>query len=112
VTARVADPLPECALCENPVLRQAHTANGGLCTPCATRIAATVRMLPIRDPEHLERQRELRAARQVDDTVFVERYLPPVPGAVQQEAACKWAHGPVAELDDRGLCRICAEDEE
>jgi hypothetical protein len=27
-------PLPECALCGNPVKRRAHRANGGMCTPC------------------------------------------------------------------------------
>lgn len=29
-----------------------------------------------------------------------------------QEPACRWAHGPVADLDDRGLCAVCAADEE
>lgn len=28
-----------------------------------------------------------------------------------QEPACRWAHGPVADLDPRGLCPVCAEDE-
>lgn len=77
---RIADPLPECSLCENPVLRLVHERNGGLCSRCAAGIAATVRMLPIRDPEQLQRQRDLRAERNLDETVFVERWLPPVPG--------------------------------
>lgn len=83
MSVRTADPLPECSLCENPVLRAAWQANGGLCTRCSTRLAATVRMLPVRDPEELERLRALRDARgrQLDETVFVERFLPPVPGA-------------------------------
>lgn len=29
----------------------------------------------------------------------------------QQEDACRWAHGPVDVLDDRGLCPVCAADE-
>jgi hypothetical protein len=33
--------------------------------------------------------------------------LPP-----QQEAACQWAHGDVTDLDHRGLCPICAADED
>jgi hypothetical protein len=32
--------------------------------------------------------------------------------APEQEAACRWAHGPVdaADLDERGLCPVCADD--
>ena len=31
---------------------------------------------------------------------------------VKQESACLWAHGPSGELDERGLCPICAQEEE
>jgi hypothetical protein len=33
---------------------------------------------------------------------------------VEQEASCRWAHGPTAPelLDGRGLCPVCAEDED
>lgn len=30
----------------------------------------------------------------------------------QQEASCRWAHGPSELLDGRGLCPVCAADEE
>ena len=29
-----------------------------------------------------------------------------------QADTCQWAHGPVAELDSRGLCPVCAADED
>ena len=64
---RVADPLPECDLCEVPTARAVHDKNGGLYSPCATGIADTVRMLPVGLPPAN------------DDTAYVERYRPPVP---------------------------------
>ena len=36
MSARTAEPLPECLLCETPTQREAHERNGGLCTPCLT----------------------------------------------------------------------------
>jgi hypothetical protein len=88
VTIRQAQPLPECALCENPMLRETHDANGGLCTACSRGVAETVRMLPVGrvvDLDAARRQRLLLAPDRppmVDDspTVFVEAYRPPVPG--------------------------------
>jgi hypothetical protein len=64
-----------------PTARAVWEANGRLCTRCSTGIAATVRMLPIRDPDELARQRELRAEREraLDETVIVEGWRPPVP---------------------------------
>jgi hypothetical protein len=79
---KIAQPLPECRLCEVPTRRDSFDRNGGLCTDCAHGIAATVRMLPVRDTEDLERQQRMAAARHDEDalTVQVERWLPPVPG--------------------------------
>lgn len=98
-----AAPLPECLLCEAATRRDVHERNKGLCSRCAGD--ATVRIAPLRSVD--------------DDTAYVERYrppVPPVPGqlelSVTQEPACRWAHGPVAALDPRGLCRICADDED
>jgi hypothetical protein len=73
-TLQVVPPLPECNLCERPTARTAHEANGGLCTECATGLAQTVRMLPVRTPPEAD-----------DRTVFVERYRPPVPGQLALE---------------------------
>jgi hypothetical protein len=70
MTIRIADPLPECLLCEVPTARATHEANGGLCSSCSDGIDATVRMLPV------------RLAPPADDrTAYVERYRPPVPPA-------------------------------
>lgn len=86
---KIAEPLPECSLCEAPTARAAHDANGGLCTPCRTGIADTVRMLPVRgvvdlDSERTRRRRlEHLADDQDDATAYVERYLPPVPGQLE-----------------------------
>jgi hypothetical protein len=88
VRARIARPLPECSLCEAPVKRDVHEANGGLCNGCTSGIADTVRMLPagrgLVDIDKLRRQRLLeRRPDLVDEdcqTVFVERFIPPVPG--------------------------------
>lgn len=66
---RVAEPLPECRLCERPTLRAVWEANGELCTDCADTIADTVRMLPVRTPPP-----------DLDVTAYVERFRPPVPG--------------------------------
>jgi hypothetical protein len=33
-------PLPDCALCGQPVRRRTHRANGGMCTTCAQSYAA------------------------------------------------------------------------
>lgn len=79
---KIAQPLPECRLCEVPTRRDSFERNGGLCTDCAHGIAETVRMLPVRDVDHLEQQRALAAERAEDDalTVQVDRWLPPVPG--------------------------------
>jgi len=86
VTIRIAEPLPECAMCENPMLRADHDLQGGLCSRCSRGIDATVRMLPpgkVADLGRARRQRLLLATDRppmVDNpTVFVERYTPPVP---------------------------------
>lgn len=31
---KIAEPLPECVICERPVRREAHQRNGGLCSRC------------------------------------------------------------------------------
>lgn len=69
MTVRIAQPLPECRLCEAPTKRDVWEANGELCTPCADAIADTVRMLPVRTGPPMD-----------DRTAFVEGYRPPVPG--------------------------------
>lgn len=83
MTIQTASPLPECELCEIPTARTVWEANGRLCTRCSTGIAATVRMLPVRDPEELAVRRQLRADRfrALDETVITEGWKPPVPGA-------------------------------
>lgn len=76
---RVAEPLPECALCENPVLRETFEANGGLCNGCTRGISDTIRMLPpgrVVDLDHARRQRLLH---EHPPTVFVEHYTPDLP---------------------------------
>jgi hypothetical protein len=98
---KIAEPLPECRLCERPTRRTVHADNGGLCGECLTGIADTVKMLPIRPDVEPD-----------DRTAYVERYRPPVPPRVEQQPACRWAHGPVRSVDHGGLCRLCAEDEE
>jgi hypothetical protein len=54
-------PLPECSICGTPTRRQAHTANGGLCSPCrvtyqASRGAQTQLLLSV--PDVVERDLE------------------------------------------------------
>jgi hypothetical protein len=66
---RVAEPLPECRLCEQPTKRTVWEANGELCTDCVGVLVDTVRMLPIRSAPPMN-----------DHTTFVEGYRPPVPG--------------------------------
>jgi hypothetical protein len=67
---RIARPLPECRLCESPTRRSVWLENAGLCTECVDGIAATVRMVRLPPaPDDFG-----------DATVFVERYVPPVPG--------------------------------
>lgn len=88
MTVRLAEPLPECSLCETPTARDAHERNGGLCTACVAGIADTVRMVPVGGVVDLERERARRRASaaldQADDhTVYVERYVPPVPGQLE-----------------------------
>lgn len=84
---KVAEPLPECELCERPTHREAWEANGHLCTDCCRGIADTVRMLPVggADVVALDELRARRLSRQtaLDETVFVERYVPPVPGQLE-----------------------------
>jgi hypothetical protein len=86
VIRKVAEPLPECGLCSRPTRRVTHATHGGLCGQCATGVADTVRMLPVRDvagPSSAERRRQALTRRSdvLDDcTGFVERYVPPVPG--------------------------------
>lgn len=43
---RIADPLPECALCESPTRRRTYEANGGLCSRCTAGIWTASRSLP------------------------------------------------------------------
>ena len=67
---RVARPLPECRLCEQPTKRRVWLANVGLCTSCVDGIDATVRMVRLPPaPDEFG-----------DQTVVVEGYRPPVPG--------------------------------
>jgi hypothetical protein len=89
MTARTAEPLPECMApgCGMPTKRAVFLETGGLCTLCASTLDDTVRMLPpgqVVDIGRVRRQRLLSQSRPpvVDDaqTVFVERYTPPVPG--------------------------------
>jgi recombinational DNA repair protein (RecF pathway) len=81
VNIRIADPLPECSLCGTPTKRAKHERNGGLCSRCASGVADTVRMLPAGGVVDLDRERaRRRASEALDQTVFVERYRPPVPG--------------------------------
>lgn len=96
MSIRIAIPLPECALCERPTRRATLDANGGLCSACATGVADTVRMLPIRGAvSDLETARRLRDQRGDEDaqTVFVERYIPPVPGQLTLPAAAELLEG-------------------
>lgn len=37
MTARMAEPLPECLSCERPTARRVHEATGGLCSDCHTQ---------------------------------------------------------------------------
>ncbi len=89
MTVRTAEPLPECRLCDRPTARTAWDRNGGLCTDCADGITATVRMLLPAGVTDLAGERDRRArlqglaADQADATVYVERYLPPVPGQLR-----------------------------
>lgn len=94
MTARIAEPLPECDLCEAPTKREVWEENGRLCTRCSKGIADTVRMLPAGGGVvDLERERARRRASDAlarsdaldDHTVFVERYVPPVPGQLELE---------------------------
>jgi hypothetical protein len=66
---RIAEPLPECRLCERPTLRAVWEANGELCSDCVAVIADTIKMLPVRGGPPMD-----------DRTAFVEGYRPPVPG--------------------------------
>jgi hypothetical protein len=85
VTIRQALPLPECRLCEQPTRRDVYDRNGELCTRCADGITDTVRMLPVRDVDTVADLQAARARRQEENeqTAYVERYLPPVPGQLQ-----------------------------
>lgn len=86
---KIAEPLPECELCERPTHRATWEANGRLCTPCSTGIADTVRMVPVRGVVDLASERTRRrrlehlAGDQDDATAYVERYTPPVPGQLE-----------------------------
>lgn len=47
---QLAQPLPECALCEQPVRRETWERLGGLCSECNDAIAAAAAMLrPVGD---------------------------------------------------------------
>jgi hypothetical protein len=87
--ARIAEPLPECQLCERPTKRSVHDKNKGLCNACATGIEDTVRMLippgVVDLADERERRRRLVASRLTltDETVYVETYRPPVPGQLE-----------------------------
>lgn len=90
MTIRLADPLPECELCGAATKRDAYERNGGLCSSCSAGIADTVRMLPVGGVVDLDRERARRRASEAllpaeDDalTVYVERYVPPVPGQLE-----------------------------
>lgn len=88
MTIRIARPLPECELCERPARRKVLKANAGLCNSCARGIADTVRMLPVPGPvaDLADYRRRLAERAQDDDTAYVERYVPPVPGQLELPA--------------------------
>lgn len=112
MTIRTAEPLPECRMCGTPTKRKAYDRNGELCTPCAEGVAATVRMLPVRGVVDLDRERARRRASAAlhpadedDQTVFVERYVPPVPGQLTLDDPC-------SNCDDApvGHCAACGRE--
>jgi len=93
VSIRIAEPLPECLApgCGKPTKRAVYVETGGLCTDCALLLDQTVRMLPpgkLVDLGAVRRARLLSAGRPPAadgaETVFVERYVPPVPGQDDQ----------------------------
>jgi hypothetical protein len=86
VSILLPPPLPECELCGEATRRAAFEANGGLCSACARGLADTVRMLPVPAAvASLADARRRRDDRLEDDaqTVYVERYIPPVPGQLE-----------------------------
>ena len=87
MTIQQSPPLPECELCEQPTHRQTWEENGHLCTRCSSGIADTVRMIPVRSASVVDigelRRRRLDRQETLDQTTFVERYLPPVPGQLE-----------------------------
>lgn len=42
----IAQPLPECAMCETPTVRDTWNRTGGLCTACHDTITETASRLP------------------------------------------------------------------
>ena len=108
MTARTAEPLPECELCEQPTHRATWEDNGRLCTQCSRGIADTVRMLPVRGVVDLadERTRRRRLQHLADDlddaTAYVERYIPPVPGQLTIAPPC-----PSCDEAPVGRCADC-----
>lgn len=42
----LAQPLPECALCETPTKRETFDRTGGLCSDCAQGIGIAAKSLP------------------------------------------------------------------
>lgn len=71
MTIRIGQPLPECAGCHRPTKRATFDRTHGLCSDCAGELEQTARITPL----HVV----------TDDTVYVERYLPPVPGQLALE---------------------------
>lgn len=68
---KIARPLPECRLCEQPTKRPVWLANGGLCSSCSEGIDATVKMVRLPPaPDQFV----------TDATAYVETWRPPVPG--------------------------------
>lgn len=59
-------------------------------------------------PQHLAPVSRIGGYRKYD-AAQVERVRLGLPAVErQQEPACRWAHGEVADLDDHGRCAVCA----
>jgi len=75
VSVRIAFPLPECGLCEDPTRRDVHTRTGGFCTACARKLG----IAPTEDDGGAPTERIVPLHAVTDETLTVEGYRPPVP---------------------------------
>lgn len=55
MTARLAEPLPECVLCERPTRRDVWTGSGGLCTACGDALRRAEALRPLYEAEEAGR---------------------------------------------------------